>query len=79
MMMLEVLMSRYRPGDHVLCHFYRYDLISLQLRTGSSSPPAFEIVRVLPAGDDGEHSYYVRCSFEPYSRVIKEHELAPAA
>ena len=72
-------MARYRPGDHVLCVFHRYDLIRLQLRTGSSLPPAFEVLRVLPAGDDGEHSYQVRCSAEPYSRVVKEHELAPAA
>jgi hypothetical protein len=72
-------MPRFRPGDHVICHLYRYDLIRLQFRTGSGSMPAFEVVRVLPAGEDGEHSYLVRCPAEPYARVVKEHELAPAA
>ena len=72
-------MPRYRPGEHVFCHFFRYDLIRLQLRLGSDGPPEFEVMRVLPAGNDGEHSYQVRCSAKAYSRVVKEHELAPVA
>ena len=72
-------MPRYRPGDHVLFHFYRHDLIRLQIRTGSSWPPEFEVLRVLPAGHDREHAYEVRCQPEPYARVAKEHELPPAA
>jgi hypothetical protein len=51
-------------------------MIKLTIRTGML--PAFEVVRVLPAGQDGEHSYQVQCSAEPYARVVKEHELAPA-
>jgi len=72
------LMPRYRPGDHVLVQFHRYELLRFQLRTGAGSPPPFEVIRVLPAGHDGEHSSQVRCPFEPHARVAKEHELAPA-
>jgi hypothetical protein len=72
-------MPRYRPGDQVLFHFHRPDLIRLQFRTGSGLPPTFEVVRVLPLGEDGEPSYQVRCTTEPYARVVREHELAPAA
>ena len=69
-------MPRYRPGDHVVVQFHRYEMIKLTIRTGML--PAFEVVRLLPAGHDGEHSYQVQCSAEPYARVVKEHELAPA-
>jgi hypothetical protein len=72
-------MPRYRLGDHVLFYLPRYDLIRLQRRVGLEAPPAFEVIRVLPAEHDGEHSYQVRCPSEPYARVAKEHELAPAA
>jgi hypothetical protein len=72
-------MPRYRPGDHVLFHLRRPALLQIQFRTGSASPPTFEVIRVLPAGDDGEPSYQVRCPSEAYARVAKEHELAPLA
>jgi hypothetical protein len=71
-------MSRYRPGDHVLFQLSRYELIRFQKRLGSSALPAFKVLRVLPMGDDGEHSYHVQCPSEAYSRVAREHELAPA-
>jgi hypothetical protein len=71
-------MPRYQPGDHVLFHFRRPDLIQIQFRRGSASPPSFQVVRVLPLGHDGEPTYQVRCPAEPYARVAKEHELAPA-
>jgi hypothetical protein len=71
-------MPRYRPGDHVLFHFRRPDLIQIQFRTGSALRPTFHVVRVLPTGDDGEPSYQVRCPSETFARVAKEHELAPA-
>jgi hypothetical protein len=51
-------------------------MIKLTIRAGML--PAFEVVRVLPASHDVEHSYQVQCSAEPYARVVKEHELAPA-
>ena len=70
-------MRRYRPGDHVVFHFSRYELIRIQFRAGSGLPPAFEVLRVLPAGEDGQHSYQVRSAVEPYARVAKEYELAP--
>jgi hypothetical protein len=72
-------MPRYRPGDQVLFHFPRPELLRIQFRTGAGSPPAFQVVRVLPAGDDGEPSYQVQCALEPYARVVKEHELEPIA
>ena len=72
-------MPRYRPGDHVLFHFHRPDLMRLQFRTGSGLPPTFQVVRVLPTGHDGEALYQVQCPSEPYGRVVKEHELAPVA
>ena len=40
-------MPRYRPGDHVIYHFRRPDLLKLQFRTGLSLPP-FKVMRVLP-------------------------------
>jgi hypothetical protein len=70
-------MPRYRPGDHVLFHLPRPDLMRLQFRTGSGLRPTFQVVRVLPVGHDGETSYQVQCPLEPYARVVKEHELAP--
>jgi hypothetical protein len=42
-------------------------------------PPTFRILKVLPPGDDGETAYHVQCPSEPYARVVKEHELTPAA
>jgi hypothetical protein len=36
--------------------------------------PAFE----LPAGEDGEPAYQVQWPLEPYARIVREHELAPA-
>ena len=71
-------MPRFRPGDHVLFQFRRPDLVRIQFRTGSGLPPTFEVVRVLPPSDDGEPGYQIRCPAEPYTRVAKEHELAPA-
>ena len=72
-------MARYRPGDQVLFHFHRADLLRLQFRTGAGLQPRFQVVRVLPAGDDGEPSYQVQSQSEPYARVVREHELAPVA
>jgi hypothetical protein len=71
-------MPRFRPGDNVLLQFRRPDLIRLQFRDGSGLPPTFQVLRVLPPGDDGEPGYHIRCASEPYARVAKEHELAPA-
>jgi hypothetical protein len=68
-------MPRYRPGDHVIYHFR--DLLKLQFRTGLRLPP-FQIVRVLPAGEDGEPAYQVQWRLEPYARIVREHELTPA-
>jgi hypothetical protein len=70
------LMPRYRPGDHVIYHFRRPDLLKLQFRTGLSLPP-FKVMRVLP-GEDGEPAYQVQWPLEPYARIVREHELAPA-
>ena len=70
-------MPRYRPGDHVFFHFPRPELLKLQFRTGLSLP-SFQVVRVLPAGDDGEPTYRVQCPLEAYARIVREHELAPA-
>jgi hypothetical protein len=50
-------MPRYNPGDHVLFHFRRPDLVRLQFRTGSGLPPTFRVIRVLPAEHDGEPVY----------------------
>jgi hypothetical protein len=72
-------MPKFRPGDQVLYHFRRPDLIRLQFRTGSGLPPTFQVMRVLPADADGEPTYQVQCPWEPYARVAKEHELAPVA
>jgi hypothetical protein len=72
-------MPRYRPGDQVRLQFRRSDLLQIQSRMRSSSPPTFQVLRLLPSGDDGEPSYQVRCSSEPYARVAKEHELSPLA
>jgi hypothetical protein len=72
-------MPRYNPGDHVLFHFRRPDLVRLQFRTGSGLPPTFRVIRVLPAEHDGEPVYQVQGPLEPYARVAKEHELAPGA
>jgi hypothetical protein len=70
-------MPRYRPGDHVIYHFRRPDLLKLQFRTGLSLPP-FKVMRVLPAGEDGEPAHQVQWPLEPYARIVREHELAPA-
>jgi hypothetical protein len=72
-------MQRYQPGDHVRFHLNRHELIRFQLRTGSRSLPAYQILRVFPATQDGIYAYEVQCSSEPYSRVAREHELAPIA
>ena len=70
-------MPRYRPGDHVIYQFRRPELLKLQFRTGLSLP-LFQVVRVLPAGEDGEPTYQVQCRRESYARIVREHELAPA-
>ena len=74
----DPLMPRYTPGDHVLLQLSRYELLRLQFRTGELSLPTCRVLRVFPAGHDGVHSYEVQRSSEPYSRVAREHELAPA-
>lgn len=71
------LMPRYRAGDQVLFRFDRYELLRLQSRTGCVQSPKFEVLRVLPPGEDGIPAYQVKCSLEPYGRVAKEHELSP--
>jgi hypothetical protein len=71
-------MPRFRPGDQVLFQFRRPDLVRLQFRTGSGLPPVFQVLRVLPMGDDGEPAYHVQCPTEPHGRVVKEHELTAA-
>ena len=56
-------MPRYRPGDHVFYQFRRPELLKLQFRTGFSLPP-FQVVRVLPADEDGQFTYQVQCPLE---------------
>ena len=70
-------MPRYRPGDHVFYQFRRPELLKLQFRTGFSLPP-LQVVRVLPADEDGQFTYQVKCPLEAYARIVREHELAPA-
>ena len=70
-------MPRYQAGDRVLFRFDRYDLLRLQSKTGCPQSPTFEVLRVLPAGEDGIPAYQVKCPLEPYGRVVKEHELSP--
>ena len=70
-------MPRYRPGDHVIYQFRRPEFLKLQFRTGFSMPP-LQVVRVLPAGEDGEPTYQVQCPLEAHARIVREHELAPA-
>lgn len=72
-------MPRFRPGDHVVFHFPRPDLVRLQFRTGSGLLPTFQVLRVLPPGEDGEPGYHIQCPLEPYARVAKEHELTPVS
>jgi hypothetical protein len=70
-------MPRYRPGDHVIYQFRRPEFLKLQFRSGSSLP-LFQVVRVLPADEDGQFTYQVQCPLEAYARIVREHELAPA-
>ena len=50
----------------------------ISLPFSANAHAVYTILKLLPAGADGEFQYRIKNADEPHERVVKEHQLSPA-